>query len=346
MKLGPSLIIALNCCINCNSSCFAPPPSIHHVVQSILSNKPLSCEDINSVDDAKKELKRIRQLMDNFKPHLAAMNGSKGGAPQSPAKKARNAIHEEERIDDYVKAVVDKSDRIRQLIYDAIKTNVLFENNTEDELTEIIDVFEPCSFGSGENVITQGEKGDDFFVVESGELAIYVQMAGADGVVDEDTEPIKVGNYHDGSAFGELALIYGSPRAATIRATADCRLWRIKRGWYRGVVGQHQKRLHVEKIKFLPNVKVGNKAFRDVLEDDQLNTMAQLLKQEYFRKGDTIIREGEAGNTFYIIQSGDVDVYRKEFGPDPIATLGAEKFFGEKALLKDDVRNATVVASR
>lgn len=312
-----------------------------NTVQSILSNKPISCDDIDSIEAARKEIKRIRKLMDTFK--------SAQKTESAIRKQARNAIHEEEHINDYKKTVVKKGDDIRSLIYNAIKTNVLFESNTEDELSEIIDVFEPCSFEAGEVVIQQGEKGDDFYVVQSGELSITVRMAdsaGAGDVMDASVNEVKVGNYQDGSAFGELALIYGSPRAATIMATDDCKLWRIKRGWYRGVVGQHRQRLHKEKVEFLPKVNVGKKVFKDILEKDQIDTMAQLLKQEYFKAGDTILREGEAGNTFYIIQSGEVSIYKKELGDKPIATLGKEKFFGEKALLSDDVRQATVVAAR
>ena len=330
-------------------------------MQSILSNKPLSVDDITTLPEAQKELSRIRKLMDNYKNNktsngainkkkaLEGLNELPGGTNK---KHGRNAIHEEENINDYVKKDVDKSGTIRLLIYDAIKLNVLFESNTEDELMEIIDVFEPCSFKMGDVVIQQGERGDDFYVVETGELSITVRMAQEEGStdnMDESVNEIKVGNYSEGSAFGELALIYGSPRAATIRATSSsgCKLWRIKRSWYRGVVGQHRKKLHLEKIHFLPKVNVGKNKFKDVFSAEQLDSMAQLLKQEHFRKGDTIVREGEAGNTFYIIQSGEVDVYRRGLSEDgkPIATLGKEKFFGEKALLSDDVRQATVVAS-
>lgn len=318
-----------------------PDKEIVALMQSVLSNKPLSCDDIDSLDVARKEIKRIRKLMDTFKQNQAKTS-------TAPVKKlARNAIHEEEHINDYRKHNIPKGGDIRQLIYEAIKTNVLFESNTEDELKEIIDVFEPCSFGASQVVIQQGEKGDDFYVVQSGELSITVRMAQEDeaDMMDATVNEVKVGNYQDGSAFGELALIYGSPRAATIRATDDCKLWRIKRGWYRGVVGQHRQRLHKEKVEFLPKVNVGNRLFKDILEKDQIDTMAQLLKQEYFKAGDTILREGEAGNTFYIIQNGKVDILKKSLGESPIATLGKEKFFGEKALLSDDVRQATVVAS-
>eukprot|EP00584_Thalassiosira_punctigera_P009212 CAMPEP_0172534196 /NCGR_PEP_ID=MMETSP1067-20121228/6645_1 /TAXON_ID=265564 ORGANISM="Thalassiosira punctigera, Strain Tpunct2005C2" /NCGR_SAMPLE_ID=MMETSP1067 /ASSEMBLY_ACC=CAM_ASM_000444 /LENGTH=703 /DNA_ID=CAMNT_0013318959 /DNA_START=140 /DNA_END=2251 /DNA_ORIENTATION=+ len=332
-----------------------PDKEMIALMQKILSSKPLSCDDVVSLEDARKELRRIRKLMDNFKKNdgSAVADEVRGGhgsgdAPlSSSAKGPRNAIHNQERIDDYVKEVVPKSPAIRLMILNAIKSNVLFESNTEDELTEIIDVFEPCTFDADQAVIRQGERGDDFYVVETGELSITVKIAQEEddmNTIDGSVNEVKVGNYQDGSAFGELALIYGSPRAATIVATESCKLWKIKRGWYRGVVGQHRQRLHKEKVEFLPKVKVGSRFFRDVLERDQLDTMAQLLKQEYFRKGDAILREGEAGNTFYIIQSGEVEIYRKQLGPKPIATLGKEKFFGEKALLSDDVRQATVVA--
>ena len=112
------------------------------------------------------------------------------------------------------------------------------------------------------------------------------------------------------------------------------------------MVGQHRQRLHKEKVEFLPKVNVGRCFFRDILKADQLDTMAQLLKQEYFMKGDAILREGEAGNTFYIIQSGEVNIFRRQIGDGPIATLGKEMFFGEKALLGDDVRQETVVVAR
>jgi len=315
-----------------------PVPETRSLMKKILSNKPLACDDIQSLDDARKELQRIRKLTDDFK-----QNHTQSTAVATEKGK-RVAIQGKENINDYVKKVIPKDADIRRLLYHAIKSNVLFESNTEDELKEIIDVFEPCTYDAGAVVIQQDALGDEFFVVEKGELSITVRM-----IQEEDDigaiSSIKVGNYSDGSAFGELALIYGSPRAATITATDKCQLWRIKRGWYRGVVGQHRRRLHKEKVEFLPNVNLEKKKFGDIFTVDQIDSMAQLLQQEYFRKGDIILREGEAGNTFYIIQSGEVNIFKYQLGDKPIATLGKEKFFGEKALLSDDVRQATVVAA-
>ena len=307
-------------------------------MKSILSNKPLACDDIHSLDDARRELQRLRKLVDNFKRKTSIQSA----VAAATHKGKRLAIHGEENINDYVKKVVPKGDDVRRLLCEAIQSNVLFESNTEDELQEIIDVFEPCSYAAGDVVIRQDDLGDTFYVVEAGELSIAVRTA-----QEEDVGSVKVGTYADGSAFGELALIYGSPRAATITATETCQLWRLKRGWYHGVVGQHRRRLHKEKVDFLPNVKLEKRTFGDIFTADQIDSMAQLLLQEYFREGEAIVREGEEGDTFYIIQSGEVNVFKSRLGDGkPVAKLGKEKFFGEKALLSDDVRQATVVAAR
>ena len=63
----------------------------------------------------------------------------------------------------------------------------------------------------GQHVINQGDNGDYFYVIESGQFDIFV-----------DGHP--VGDIGAGAAFGELALMYSSPRAATVqvRVCAVC----------------------------------------------------------------------------------------------------------------------------
>jgi CRP-like cAMP-binding protein len=59
--------------------------------------------------------------------------------------------------------------------------------------------------------------------------------------------------------------------------------------------------------------------------------------------GDTIIEEGEAGDTFYVIKEGKAMVTREESGKrKTLAALTAGNFFGEDALISDTERNATV----
>ena len=70
--------------------------------------------------------------------------------------------------------------------------------------------------------------------------------------------------------------------------------------------------------------------------------MALALESESFESGAVIIREGEKGDNFYIIEDGTVEVQKEG---KKVADLSVGQFFGEKALLSEDVRQATCIAS-
>ncbi len=263
----------------------------------------------------------------------------------------------------YVKKSIEKPEEVKTLIYNAIKTNMLFRSCSEEELFDLVDAFESSSFDSGAMVIKQGDDGEKFFVVESGTLDISVKMN------ENSTEEVTVGvPYESGAAFGELALMYGSPRAATIRAQSNCKLWFIERRDYRGITGQHKLRrskLYVDflsKVRIQPfcidktqyiltsshicsQVHIGEKILGNVLRQADINAMALALQHDTFKRGDVIVREGEAGDVFYLIESGTVDVFKKGQGDSPVATLKKGQFFGEKALLSEDTRQATCIAN-
>jgi CRP-like cAMP-binding protein len=65
---------------------------------------------------------------------------------------------------------------------------------------------------------------------------------------------------------------------------------------------------------------------------------------ESYKAGHVIIREGDPGDIFYMIESGSVDVYIKALGDAPIATLSNGEFFGEMALLSNEPRAASCIA--
>ena len=122
----------------------------------------------------------------------------------------------EEDAASYVKKVVPKDEATMAALEKAIAKNVLFSHLDESERSDIFDAMFAKEANDGEVIIQQGDEGDNFYIIEQGNVDIYVNGA-------------KVVSLTEGASFGELALIYGTPRAATVQATSWVRLWGIDR---------------------------------------------------------------------------------------------------------------------
>ena len=318
----------------------------------------LDLKDIKSLEEAKEEIRRLRQVAkeafaknDDLERRLSqSTNVSQiTTASTRKLKEARAAVMAPTTDKGYVKKTIPKSDLVRNLIYHSIKRNMLFRACSEEELQDLIDAFDTANAKADSIVIKQGDEGDMFYVVEEGKLDVMVSTADdASSEHDVGSAPsVVVGvPYVSGSSFGELALMYGSPRAATIRAKTDCVLWSLDRRAFKGITGSHKQKREEIILETIRKVKIGDNVLGDVLRSSDIDAMALATQSDEFSKEDVIIRQGERGDAFYIIESGTVDVFTTEQGSEePVASLTSGQFFGEKALMSEDVRQATCIAS-
>ena len=180
-------------------------------ILNLTDNKPLDASDVADLNAAKTEIQYIRKFAAEFLATIDGIDPPDGGGDKDDHDDTgvRGALYDKQDFSSFKKVSYEKTDEIRSLIYNAIKPNVLFENDSKDEILQIIDVFKPQTFKKGEHVIKQGDEGSEFYVVESGSLNIHVTVKGEG---EEESSEVKVGEYSKGSAFGELALIFGSPR--------------------------------------------------------------------------------------------------------------------------------------
>ena len=88
----------------------------------------------------------------------------------------------------------------------------------EAQLDKLCKHARPQRFGRGEKVIEQGSQGDSMFILLAGEADVIVNAHGTD---------TRVATLHSGDAFGEMSLLTGEPRSATVLARRDCELWEI-----------------------------------------------------------------------------------------------------------------------
>ena len=313
----------------------------------------LDASDVRSLEEAKDEIRRLRRIAseafaknDDLEKRLSTVASSSNltgtGTSRRNKKEARAAVMARGSDRDYVKKSIPKSDQVRNLIYHSIKKNMLFRACSEEELQDLIDAFDTANFKGDDTVIKQGDDGDLFYVVEDGKLDVMVSTPDASGSEKEVTVGVP---YVSGSSFGELALMYGSPRAATIRAKSDCVLWSLDRKAFKGITGSHKQKREEIILDTIRKVKIGDNVLGDVLHSSDIDAMALATETDSFSKGDVIIRQGERGDAFYIIESGSVDVFVAEQGDEPVARLASGQFFGEKALMSEDVRQATCIAT-
>lgn len=253
--------------------------------------------------------------------------------PSLQTKTRRGAISAEpiteEDASSYVKKVVPKDYKTMASLSKAIAKNVLFAHLDENERSDIFDAMFPVNAIPGEVVIQQGDEGDNFYIIDSGEVEVFVHGE-------------KVLNIGEGGSFGELALIYGTPRAATVKASTDVKLWGIDRDSYRRILMGSTIRKRKMYEEFLSKVSI-----LENLDKWERLTVADALESTSMGDGEVVVTQGEQGNDFYIIVEGTAVVtqYRNE-GDEPVEVgrLGPSDYFGEIALILDRPRAATVTA--
>ncbi|KAL6707270.1 hypothetical protein ACN47E_004258 [Coniothyrium glycines] len=221
----------------------------------------------------------------------------------------------------------------------AVSGNFLFSHLDDDQSAQVLGALHEKPIPTkGIKVIQQGDVGDYFYVVENGSFDIHVNKsgkleAGPDGLGD------KVGTVGPGGSFGELALMYNAPRAATVISTETSTLWALDRVTFRRILmdSAFQRRRMYE--GFLEEVPL-----LSTLTPYERSKIADALETKKYPPGSTIIREGDIGESFYLLESGEAQVFLR--GSDtPVKTYTKGDYFGELALLNDAPRAASVVSS-
>ena len=115
--------------------------------------------------------------------------------------------------EDFQPPVVPKSEETREKIKKRLENSFLFSSLELKEFLIVIEAMKEFRLEKDEKAIVEGDNGDYLYVVEEGELRCTKLFEG-------NTEPTFFKNYVPGEAFGELALLYNAPRAASI--TANC----------------------------------------------------------------------------------------------------------------------------
>ena len=228
----------------------------------------------------------------------------------------------------YKPPVFEKSPEEQEFIKDALKHNFVFEGVSDKELDVIVAAHQPYDVDKNATIIKEGDKGDYFYVLRQGKVKF----------VKGDKQ---VGKGKDGASFGELALLYSAPRAASVVSTTPCKLYRLDQITFRSILQSHTQSEDMEKMELLRSVD-----FLQDLDPQDVHKLAAAMKPRSYQAGATILNKGDEGDVFYVIVSGKVRVTDITAGNAKYEDLelGKGRHFGERALITNEKRAATIFA--
>ncbi|KAI1738069.1 camp-dependent protein kinase regulatory subunit [Xylaria scruposa] len=222
----------------------------------------------------------------------------------------------------------------------AIEGNFLFSHLDDEQTAQILGALQEKPIPAKDiKVVTQGDAGDYFYVVEKGSFDVYVNDSGA-LQPGPDGMGTKVGSVQAGGSFGELALMYNAPRAATVvSAESACTLWALDRVTFRRILMEStfaRRRLYEKFLEEVPLLAS--------LTPYERSKIADALETQKYPAGTTIIKQGDIGQSFYLVESGEADAF-KDGQSESVKHYQKGDFFGELALLNDAPRAASVVSA-
>jgi CRP-like cAMP-binding protein len=208
-----------------------------------------------------------------------------------------------------------------------LRTPILSEVG-EDWLAAVVSLGALKEYSKGQTITAKGRT----------DKCVCVIISGNARVLDDAEE--EIARLWSGDIFGEMAIMYGNPRNATVVAGSPVKVLELRgdiflemaksTGLYDSLEAIHRTRpafLRFPTIKNLP-ARVQNRIY----------SSARMMRA---KAGETIIRQGDIGDSLYGIFKGKADVVLRG---KTLATLYRGHLFGEIALLENGIRTADVVA--
>ena len=201
-----------------------------------------------------------------------------------------------------------------------------FQGISEEEKQLLFNAMQATTVQAGHPIIVQGDHGDNFYIVESG--TFYATLGGK-----------RIKDYGRGMFFGELALAYNKPRAATVKAETAGSVFSLDRETFRFIL-QNSATNKVKEVK----AALQKVSLLEGLSPHDLSKIAEIVEIVPYKMGAKVISKGDSGKLFFMIKSGTVKVSNigSSFGEN---SLGPGEYFGEQALINNTLREADICAA-
>ena len=247
-----------------------------------------------------------------------------------------NKVGDGETDEKEVKDIAKSEAEIGQIV-DIFDSCVLFERLNNDQKVQIAQNCWKREYRPDEVIGKKGEILNNLHIVKKG-TAIKIDERKA------NSDP-ELGELAEGQMIGEIGLMYNSPLQFTYKTSSErgTEFWVINRRKFREIVKDSSQKKLNEFEAFIKTVPV----LATLLQDER-KRIAEAFEEIYFDNEHIIVKQGDIGDTFYIVRKGTAVVTKysdSDTEPKEVMQLGPGHFFGERALIKNDVRAATVTVT-
>ena len=197
-----------------------------------------------------------------------------------------------------------------------------------EEIVKLVKAFDERTMECGTVICEQGMLSNQFYIVARGKLLVM-----------KDNR--MRGILHEYSFFGERSIRDDDVvKMTTVVDTANALIFSLSRARFEETVGTLESlEARATCAHFLKKLEI-----LSTLTQSELVRVAGECVVEEYSFGETIINEGDVGTSFYLLTKGTTEV-RKSGSADVIMSYTSGMYFGERALLEDEPRSASVTVS-
>ena len=217
-----------------------------------------------------------------------------------------------------------------------LQSQLAFKGLKDEHLASLSELLVPIDYEKHETIVKMGDAGHDYL-----EIIIEGRAVMEDQHETVDSDDRFLAELGPGDAIRSNDLLKSQDYPFAIVARASTRCVRLYRGAFAAWAKLHEKVLdRVIESMDLSDMISKLSLFSD-FSASQIRLLGGRLLRKVVKEGEVIIRQGEEGNEFYLLQRGTVDVI---VGDKKVAELYAGSYFGEIALIQKCTRTATIRA--
>ncbi|MEQ8736060.1 MAG: cyclic nucleotide-binding domain-containing protein [Rhodospirillaceae bacterium] len=262
----------------------------------------------------------IKQAMNQGYEVTAYINGEDIPPADEPLLIEKFSVMGDVEVDDVLSAI-----RKTIPVFSELNTLLLRETMLESQIH---------AFKAGETIFERNDYSSTFYTVFTGQVGIQINQ----------NDPSQVVKLREGEFFGEMGLISGRRRTATVVAVTDCVVFETPRRTMLKLIQSVQSvKRALDKTSILRQIQMH---MTPGVPASDLEELVETAEIQNFKAGETIFAQGEIGNHMHLIRSGSCTVSSRIGGRDIVLSyVPSGNYIGEMALLSDMPRSATVRAA-